>query len=60
MLVGDSVPAERNMEEVQENNSSRHDSVTVAVANVQTTSKALTEVVLVGRSLQCKMAQPHQ
>ena len=29
---------------MQENNSSSHDSVTVAVANVQTTSQALTKV----------------
>ena len=37
-LSDDSVPAQRNEEEVQENNSSRHNSVTAAVSNVQTTS----------------------
>ena len=42
--LGDSVPAQRNEEEVQENKSSRHNSVTAAVSNVQTTSQALTEV----------------
>ena len=39
-----SVPAQRNEEEVQENKSSRYNSVTAAVSNVQTTSQALTEV----------------
>ena len=38
----DSVPAQRNEEEVQENKSSRHNSVTAAVSNGQTTSQALT------------------
>ena len=33
-----------NEEELQENKSSRHNSVTAAVSNVQTTSQALTEV----------------
>ena len=42
--LGDSVPAQRNDEEVQENKSSRHNSVTAAVSNGQTTSLALTEV----------------
>ena len=42
--LGDSVPAQRNEEEVQENKSSGHNSVTVAVSDVQTTSQALTEV----------------
>ena len=37
-LSDDSVPAQRNEEEVQENNSSRHNSVTAALSNVQTTS----------------------
>ena len=35
---------ERNEEGVQENKSSRHNSVTAAVSNGQTTSQALTEV----------------
>ena len=35
--LGDSVPAQRNDEEVQENKSSRHNSVTAAVSNGQTT-----------------------
>ena len=42
-----SVPAQRNEEEVQENKSGRHNSVTAAVSNGQTTSQesqALTEV----------------
>ena len=43
MPLGDNVPAQRNEEEVQENKSSRHNSVTAAVSNVQTTSQALTE-----------------
>ena len=38
----DSIPAQRNEEEVQENKSSRHNSVTAAVSNGQTTSQALT------------------
>ena len=42
--LGDSVPAQRNEEEAQENKSSRHNSVTAAVSNGQTTSQALTEV----------------
>ena len=42
--LGDSVPAQKNEEEVQENKSSRHNSVTAAVSNGQTTSQALTEV----------------
>ena len=37
-LSDDSVPAQRNKEEVQENNSSRHNSVTASDSNVQTTS----------------------
>ena len=42
--LGDSVPAQTNEEEVQENKSSRHNSVTAAVSYVQTTSQAPTEV----------------
>ena len=42
--LGHSVPAQRNEKEVQENKSSRHNSVTVALSNGQTTSQALTEV----------------
>ena len=42
--LGDSVLAQTNEEEVQENKSSRHNSVTAAVSNGQTTSQALTEV----------------
>ncbi|CAH3163033.1 unnamed protein product, partial [Porites lobata] len=41
--LGDSVPAQRNEEEVQEKKSSRHNSVIAAVSNGQTTSQALTE-----------------
>ena len=44
MPLEDSVAAQRNEEEVQENNSSRHDSVTAAMSNGQTISQALTEV----------------
>ena len=44
MPLGDSVPAQRNAEELQENKSSRHNSVTAAVSKGQTTSQALTEV----------------
>ena len=42
--LGDSVPAQRNEEEVQENKIKPLNSVTAAVSNVQTTSRALTEV----------------
>ena len=44
--LGDSVPAQRNEEEVQgqENKSSRHNSATAAVSNGQPKSQALTEV----------------
>ena len=42
--LGDSVPAQRNEEQVQENKSSRHNSVTAAVSYGQITSQALTEV----------------
>ena len=42
--LGDSVPAQRNEEEVQENKSSGYNSVTVAVPNVQTTLQTVTEV----------------
>ena len=42
--LGDSVPAQTNEEEVQENKSSRHNSVTAAVSNGKTTSQALTGV----------------
>ena len=38
------IAAQGNEEEVQENNSNRHDSVTAAVSNAQTTSQALSEV----------------
>ena len=38
MPLGNSLPAQRNEGEEQENNSSRHNSVTAAVSNVQTTS----------------------
>ena len=38
------MPAQRNEEEVQENESRGHNSVTAAVSNGQTTSQALTEV----------------
>ena len=41
MRLGDSVPAQRNEVEVQENKSSRHNSVTAAVSNGHTTSQAL-------------------
>ena len=44
MPLGDSVPAQRNEEKVQENKSSRHNSVIAAVSNGQTTSQALTEI----------------
>ena len=44
MPLRDSLPAQKNEEEVQENKSSRHNSVTAAVSNGQTTSEALTEV----------------
>ena len=44
MPLEDSVPAQKNEEEEQENKSSRHNSVTAAVSNGQTTSQALTEV----------------
>ena len=44
LSLGDSVPAQRNEEEVQENKSSRHNSVTAAVSNGQTTSQAQTGV----------------
>ena len=40
----DSVQAQRNEEEVQENKLSRHNSVTAAVSNGQPKSQALTEV----------------
>ena len=42
--LGDSVPAQRNEEEVQENKSSGYNSVTAAVPNVQTTLQTVTEV----------------
>ena len=41
MPLGDNVPAQSNEEELQENKSSRHNSVTAAVSDVQTTSQAL-------------------
>ena len=42
--LADSVPAQRNEEELQENESRGHNSVTAAVSNGQATSQALTEV----------------
>ena len=42
MPLGDSVPAQRNEEEVQENESRGHNSVTAAVSNGQTTSQSKT------------------
>ena len=44
MPLRDNVPAERNEEEVQENNWSRHNSVTAAVSKEQLNHIALTEV----------------
>ena len=49
MPLGDSLPAQRNEEEVQENN--KHDSVTAAVSNGQTTSQTLTTCRLRLRTL---------
>ena len=43
MPLGDSIPAQRNEKEVQENKSSCHNSGTAALPNVQTTSQALTK-----------------
>ena len=41
MPLGDSVAAQRNEEGVQENNSSRHNSVAAELSNGQTTSQVL-------------------